>query len=126
VHAGLRGMCSFNSISASPLATNSSTTWLGAMYPQGPPAALDCYVRMVGESLAGRIVFPEIRQRQPIWLIARLLEAVDDLPRYLGRAGPKPLLGWDQASRDRRAVCIVEGPLDVLTLQQWGVPGIAL
>ena len=35
-------------------------------------------------------------------------------------------MGWDQASRDRRAVCVVEGPLDLLTLQQWGVPGLAL
>jgi DNA primase len=78
------------------------------------------------ESLAGRIVFPEVRQRQPIWLIGRLLQPSDDLPRYLGLPGPKPLLGWDQASRDRRGVCLVEGPLDLLTLQQWGIPGLAL
>ncbi len=78
------------------------------------------------ERLAGRIVFPEIRQRQPVWLIGRLLEPADDLPRYLGLPGPKPLLGWDQASRDRLGVCIVEGPLDLLALQQWGVPGLAL
>jgi DNA primase len=78
------------------------------------------------ERLAGRIVFPEFRQGQPSWLIGRLLEPVDDMPRYLGLPGPKPLMGWDYASRDRRGVCLVEGPLDVLTLQQWGVPGIAL
>jgi DNA primase len=78
------------------------------------------------EKLAGRIVFPEIRQRQPIWLIGRLLQPVDDLPRYLGLPGPKPLLGWERASRDRRGVCIVEGPLDLLTLQQWGVPALAV
>jgi DNA primase len=78
------------------------------------------------EMLAGRIVFPEIRQRQPIWLIGRLLEPADDLPRYLGLPGPKPLLGWDHASRDRRGVCLVEGPLDLLALQQWGVPAVAL
>jgi DNA primase len=78
------------------------------------------------ERLAGRIVFPEIRQRQPIWLIGRILAPADDLPRYLGLPGPKPLLGWDQASRDPRGVCVVEGPLDLLALQQWGVPGLAL
>jgi DNA primase len=78
------------------------------------------------ERLAGRIVFPEIRQHQPLWLIGRLLDAAENLPRYLGLPGPKPLLGWDQAKRDRRGVCVVEGPLDVLTLQQWGVPGLAL
>ena len=63
------------------------------------------------ERLAGRIVFPEIRQRQPVWLIGRLLEPADDLPRYLGLPGSKPLLGWDHACRDRRGVCVVEGPL---------------
>jgi hypothetical protein len=31
------------------------------------------------ERLAGRIVFPEIRQRQPVWLIGRLLEPADTL-----------------------------------------------
>jgi DNA primase len=78
------------------------------------------------ERLAGRVVFPEIRQRQPVWLIGRLLEPAEDLPRYLGLLGPKPVLGWDQASRDRRGVCIVEGPLDLLALRQWGVPSLAL
>jgi DNA primase len=76
--------------------------------------------------LAGRIVIPEIRQRQPIWLIGRAREAAAHSPRYLGLRGPKPLLGWDQASRDRRGVCAVEGPLDVLMLQQWGVPSLGL
>jgi DNA primase len=78
------------------------------------------------ERLAGRIVFPEIREHQPIWLIGRLLGPAEDQPRYLGLPGPKPLLGWDQASRDHRGVCLVDGPLDALALQQWGVPGLAL
>jgi DNA primase len=78
------------------------------------------------ERLASRIVFPELRQRRPVWLVGRLLEPVEDLPRYLGLPGPKPLLGWDQACRDRRAVCLVEGPADLLTLRQWGVPCLAL
>jgi DNA primase len=78
------------------------------------------------ERLAGRIVFPEIRQHQPVWLIGRLLDPAEDQPRYLGLPGPKPLLGWDLASRDRRGVCVVEGPLDLLALQQWGAPGLAL
>jgi DNA primase len=78
------------------------------------------------ERLAGRIVFPEIRQRQPIWLIGRLPEPGDDLPGYLGLPGPKPLLGWGQASRDRRGICVVEGPVDLLTLQQWAISGLAL
>jgi DNA primase len=78
------------------------------------------------EALAGRIVFPEIRRSHPIWLIGRALDPAAEEKRYLGLPGPKPLLGWDQASRDRRGVCLVEGPLDLLTLQQWRVPGLAL
>ena len=49
-----------------------------------------------------------------------------DAPRYLGLPGPKPLLGWDQASRDLRYVRLVEGPLDLLSLRQWQLPGLAL
>jgi len=78
------------------------------------------------ERLAGRIVFPEFRQGQPIWLIGRQLDTNEDAPRYLGLPGRKPLLGWDEASRDLRGVCLVEGPLDLLALRQWGVPGLAL
>lgn len=78
------------------------------------------------ERLSGRIVFPEIRQRQPVWLIGRQLESAEHEPRYLGLPGPKPLLGWDHTKRDRHDVCLVEGPLDLLALQQWGVPAVAL
>ena len=78
------------------------------------------------ERLAGRIVFPELRQGQPVWFIGRLLHASDHDPRYLGLPGRKPLLGWDTASRDLRGVCLVEGPLDLLALRQWGIPGLAL
>jgi DNA primase len=77
------------------------------------------------ERLAGRIVFPEVRRSEPIWLIGRLLGA-DSEERYLGLPGNKPLLGWEDADRDHRGTCLVEGPLDLLTLRQWGVPGLAL
>src|SRR5262249_17336791 len=80
-----------------------------------------------GEVLGGRIVFPEFRQGHAVWLIGRLLDSSElGRPRYLGLRGPKPLLGWDEASRDLRAVCLVEGPLDLLALRHWGVPGVAL
>ena len=65
------------------------------------------------ERLAGRIVFPEVRDGEPIWLIGRLLDADSQDPRYLGLPGVKPLLGWEDASRDHRGTCLVEGPLDV-------------
>jgi DNA primase len=78
------------------------------------------------ERMAGRIVFPEIRDGEPIWLIGRLLNAEPQVPKYLGLPGSKPLLGWDEASRDLRGACLVEGPLDLLTLRKWSVPGLAL
>jgi DNA primase len=78
------------------------------------------------ERLAGRIVFPEVRDGEPIWLIGRLLDADSQDPRYLGLPGVKPLLGWEDADRDHRGTCLVEGPLDLLALRQWGVPGLAL
>ncbi|MCC6174072.1 MAG: toprim domain-containing protein [Chloroflexi bacterium] len=76
------------------------------------------------ELMAGRIVVPEIRDRRPVWLIGR---EVDDGagPKYLGLPGSRRLLGWEAASRER-SVCVVEGVFDWLTLQQWGVPSLAL
>jgi DNA primase len=83
------------------------------------------------EFLAGRVVFPEIRSGRVVWLIGRLLAQSTDepdalRPRYLGLPRRKPLLGWDEANRDLRGVCVVEGPTDLLALRLWGVPGLAL
>src|SRR5712691_1001196 len=47
------------------------------------------------ERLSGRIIIPEIRQRQPIWFIGRLLDHSNDADKYWGLPGTKPLLGWD-------------------------------
>jgi len=78
------------------------------------------------ERLRGRIVFPEIRQGQPVWFIGRQLDPDDAVPKYLGLPGRKPLLGWESATSDLRGVCVVEGPLDWLALRQFGLPGLAL
>ncbi len=83
------------------------------------------------EFLAGRIIIPELRDGRPVWLIGRVLQTPDRQPlapgpSYLGLPGSKPLFGWDDALRDRRGVCVVEGPMDLLALRLWGVPGLAL
>lgn len=83
------------------------------------------------EFMADRITVPEFRAAQPVWLIGRMVVSTSNNrpcsePKYLGLPGPKPLLGWDEAVVDRRGVCLVEGPLDLLTLRMWGVPGLAL
>jgi DNA primase len=78
------------------------------------------------EFLAGRLVVPELRAGRPVWLIGRMLAAVDEAePKYRGLPGSKPLLGWEQA-RAEPAVCLVEGAFDYLTLRMWQVPAIAL
>jgi DNA primase len=80
-----------------------------------------------GETLAGRIIIPEIRGGQPVWLIGRVLDSdpSSDAPRYLGLPGRKPLLGWEQARREP-AVFLTEGPFDWLALVRWGLPALAL
>ena len=83
------------------------------------------------EFLAGRIVFPELRDGQTVWLIGRVLPTGNGQPSvpgptYLGLPGCKPLLGWGEAIRDTRGVVVVEGPMDLLALRLWGVPGLAL
>ena len=75
--------------------------------------------------LAGRIVVPEIRSAQPVWLIGRTIGTEPDKPKYLALPGPRPLLGWD-AARIQRWVILVEGAYDWLALRQWGFPAMAL
>jgi DNA primase len=77
------------------------------------------------EAMAGRVVFPEIRAGQPIWMVGRSVEATVDGPKYLGLPGRKPLLGWESA-RGSRTVFVVEGPFDWLTLRSWELPALAL
>ena len=76
------------------------------------------------EVMAGRIVVPEIRYGRPIWFVGRTI-AEECHPKYLGLPGTRRLLGWERASQER-AVCVVEGAFDWLTLQQWETPSLAL
>ena len=77
------------------------------------------------EFMAGRVVVPEIRGGQPVWLVGRTIEAQTDGPKYLGLPGRKPLLGWE-AAKDSREVFVVEGVFDWLALLKWGYPALAL
>jgi DNA primase len=77
------------------------------------------------ELMAGRVVVPEIRGGQPIWLVGRSIHADDSGPKYLGLPSRKPLLGWE-AAQGARSVYLVEGVFDWLTLRGWGLPALAL
>ena len=76
------------------------------------------------ERLAGRVIVPELRNGQAIWLIGRAI-APDARRRYLALSGPKPLLGWHAATGSAE-VFLTEGPFDWLVLRQWGYPALAL
>ena len=86
------------------------------------------------EHLAGRVVVPEIRHGQPIWLVGRAIDGGGtgspnadggDEPKYLGLPGAKPLMGWETAASGPTAI-VVEGVFDWLTLVQWDLPAMAL
>jgi DNA primase len=95
--------------------------------PLGAALHLGLLTRAGHEFMADRIVVPELCAGQPVWLIGRALgeDLADDVPKYLGLPGAKPLLGWDQA-RGSTTVCVVEGVFDVLTVRQWGYPVLGL
>src|SRR5712691_1586308 len=95
--------------------------------PLGAALQLGLLTRAGHEFMAGRIVIPELCAGRPMWLIGRALaeDLADDVPKYLGLPGTKPLLGWDQA-RCTATVCAVEGVFDFLTLRQWGYPVVGL
>ncbi len=77
------------------------------------------------ERFKGRVVVPEIRRAQPIWLIGRTINGKGEEPRYLSLPGRKPLLGWETACLHSK-VFLVEGVFDWLTLRCWGLPAVAL
>jgi DNA primase len=95
--------------------------------PLGAALQLGLLTRAGHEFMAGRIVIPELCAGRPMCLIGRALaeDLADDVPRYLGLPGKKPLLGWDQA-RGSASVCVVEGVFDLLAVRQWGYPVVGL
>jgi len=76
------------------------------------------------EVFAGRIIYPELREGQVVWMTGRSLNAECE-PRYLSLPGRKPLLGWE-AARQASWIILTEGVFDFLVLRQWGYPAVAL
>lgn len=72
-----------------------------------------------------RIVIPEFRDGQAIYLVGRATEKYQRA-KYLTLPGAsKPRYGVESI-RGAREVFLVEGPFDLLTLLQWGYPTVAL
>lgn len=77
-----------------------------------------------GETMAGRIVIPELRAGQCIWMAGRTLDD-DRQPKYRGLSLPKPILGYERV-RGRPRVFVTEGAFDYLTGAGWGLAICAL
>jgi DNA primase len=77
-----------------------------------------------GETMAGRIVIPELRGGQCIWMLGRALDD-ERQPKYRGLSLPKPILGYERV-RGRHRVFVTEGTFDYLTGVAWGLPMCAL
>jgi len=75
------------------------------------------------ETMTGRLVVPELRGGQCIWLVGRTLD--ERYPKYWGVARPKPILGSGRV-HGRSHVIVTEGPFDYLTGVRWGLPICAL
>lgn len=76
------------------------------------------------ETMAGRVVVPELRGAYCGWMVGRALDDRDPR-RYRGLSLPRPLLGYERV-RGRPRVFLTEGPFDYLTLTGWGLPACAL
>ncbi len=77
-----------------------------------------------GETMAGRIVVPELRWGQCIWMLGRALDE-ERQPKYRGLSLPKPVLGYERV-RGRPRVLVTEGAFDYLSGVSWGLPICAL
>lgn len=75
------------------------------------------------EPMAGRIVIPELREGQCIWMVGRALDG--RRLKYLGLSLPKPILGYERV-RGQRRVFVTEGAFDYLTGVAWNLPICAL
>jgi DNA primase len=73
-----------------------------------------------GETMAGRVVVPELRDAQCIWMVGRAMRE-DQQPKYRGLSLPKPILGYERV-RGRPRVFVTEGAFDYLTGVGWGLP----
>jgi len=71
----------------------------------------------------GRIVLPCLRHGRTTWLVGRAIG--NSLPKYLGLPTPKSLY-MSTLRMGQPAVIMVEGPLDAITLWQWGYSTFAL
>ncbi len=72
-----------------------------------------------GETMAGRIVIPELRGAECIWMAGRVLDE-ERQPKYRGLSLPKPILGYERV-RGRPRVFVTEGAFDYLTGVSWGL-----
>jgi len=77
--------------------------------------------RPLREFFAGRVVVPELRGGQPIWMIGRTLDGHQTRLKYLALPGERPVLGLERAD-GRREVFLIEGVFDWLTALNWGLP----
>ncbi|CAG0981477.1 DNA primase [Anaerolineae bacterium] len=78
-----------------------------------------------GEYFRQRIVIPELRAGRAIYLVGRATQKYQKA-KYLGLPGaPKPLYGGELI-RGAEEVFVAEGPLDWLTLVEWGYSAVAL
>lgn len=77
------------------------------------------------EFFAGRIVVPELRGGNCIWLIGRSLKAGNGGgPKYLALGGERPVLGYERAVGQPEAY-LCEGIFDWLTAVSWGLPAFS-
>lgn len=80
--------------------------------------------RPLRESLAGRIVVPELRGGHCLWFIGRNLGDELSSPKYLALPGERPLLGLQQVL-GRQEVYLCEGVFDYLTAISWKLPAFS-
>ena len=84
---------------------------------RGPDSALR-------DVMAGRIVVPELRGGQTVWMIGRILDESPSSPKYLALGGERPVLGFERAVGRKEAI-LCEGVFDYLTAVSWGLPAFS-
>jgi DNA primase len=74
--------------------------------------------------MASRIVVPEPRGGQTVWMIGRSLDESPSHPKDLALGGERPVLGFERAV-GRKGAILCGGVFDYLTAVSWGLPAFS-
>lgn len=72
-----------------------------------------------------RVIFPVLKNEKTLFLVGRAISEENDIPKYLNL--PLPIKSfYNEKSLKSKEICLVEGIIDCISLEQYGIPTVAI